>query len=226
MVCVDFTASNGDIRRPSSFCFLNSTVRYIDYQNMIKLVGNILEVYRYNCPQYPCYGFGGIPKYVDKRKVSHCFHLNGEIEPEVDGVERILDAYQLSFLNCEIYGHTNFESCMIKTVDCIKDRMNKKMYHILLILTNGDIHDMPKTRDIIVERSHYPLSIIIIGFGENSFHKMIELNGDYIILCNTKVEATIRDIVQFVKFNEFRHGNIQALAEEVLEEVLNKLYLN
>mmetsp|Transcript_38539 Transcript_38539/g.38041 ORF Transcript_38539/g.38041 Transcript_38539/m.38041 type:complete len:129 (-) Transcript_38539:20-406(-) len=108
---------------------------------------------------------------------------------------------------------------MRKTVDYIKDRIDEKMYHILLILTDGDIHDMPKTRDIIVEGSHYPLSIIIIGLGENSFHKMIELDGDDIILRNTKGEATRRDIVQFVKFNEFRHGSTQALAEEVLEEV-------
>eukprot|EP00343_Euplotes_focardii_P003941 CAMPEP_0205818164 /NCGR_PEP_ID=MMETSP0205-20121125/25427_1 /ASSEMBLY_ACC=CAM_ASM_000278 /TAXON_ID=36767 /ORGANISM="Euplotes focardii, Strain TN1" /LENGTH=109 /DNA_ID=CAMNT_0053110187 /DNA_START=687 /DNA_END=1012 /DNA_ORIENTATION=- len=97
--------------------------------------------------------------------------------------------------------------------------MNERMYHVLLILTDGDIHDMPITKDIIVEGSEYPLSIIIVGLGENSFDKMIELDGDDVILRNTRGEPTKRDIVQFVKFNEFRHKSKQALAEEVLEEV-------
>ena len=93
------------------------------------------------------------------------------------------------------------------------------MYHIYLILTDGVIHDMPQTKDIIVEGSEYPLSIIIIGLGETNFTKMIELDGDDVILRNTQGRATKRDIVQFVKFNEFRNASRQALAEEVLEEV-------
>ena len=97
--------------------------------------------------------------------------------------------------------------------------MSERMYHIMVILTDGDIHDMPLTKDIIVEGSNFPLSIIIIGLGERSFDKMIELDGDDIVLRNTRGEPTKRDIVQFVKYNDFRHMNKQALAEEVLEEV-------
>jgi hypothetical protein len=39
------------------------------------------------------------------------------------------------------------------------------MYNILLILTDGEIHDMQATKDIIVDASELPLSIIIIGIG-------------------------------------------------------------
>lgn len=52
------------------------------------------------------------------------------------------------------------------------------MYHILLILTDGVIHDMQKTKDLIVECSKYPLSIIIVGIGKSDFTDMIELDGD------------------------------------------------
>ena len=39
------------------------------------------------------------------------------------------------------------------------------MYHVMLILTDGEIHDMRETLDVIVEMSKYPVSIIIIGVG-------------------------------------------------------------
>lgn len=39
------------------------------------------------------------------------------------------------------------------------------MYHILLILTDGEIHDMEETKNIIIKASSLPLSIIIVGVG-------------------------------------------------------------
>jgi len=61
-------------------------------------------------------------------------------------------------------------SPVIKTVmDYMKANMHEKMYHILLILTDGCIHDMRNTKDLIVEASGYPLSIIIVGVGDADF---------------------------------------------------------
>lgn len=74
------------------------------------------------------------------------------------------------------------------------------MYHVLLILTDGDIHDMTETTNLIVELSKYPVSLIIVGVGNESFDKMRFLDSDDKILRNTKGEAANRDIVQFVRF--------------------------
>ena len=52
------------------------------------------------------------------------------------------------------------------------------MYHCLLLLTDGEIHDMQFTVDLIVELSRFPVSIIIIGVGNESFEKMIFLDSD------------------------------------------------
>lgn len=60
------------------------------------------------------------------------------------------------------------------------------MYHCLLILTDGDIHDMAETTDIIVELSKFPVSIIIIGVGNEDFEKMKFLDSDDKILRNKK----------------------------------------
>ena len=109
MVCIDFTASNGEITEPGSLHYLNPTGALNDYQTAIRQVGNILEAYDYN-RQYPCFGFGGIPRYSGSNVVSHCFHLNGNEDPEVEGVEGIMQAYHFSLLNCGLYGPTNFSA--------------------------------------------------------------------------------------------------------------------
>ena len=45
-------------------------------------------------------------------------------------------------------------------------------YYVLLILTDGEIHDMEATKSSIVSACHLPLSIIIIGVGNENFENM------------------------------------------------------
>ena len=88
---------------------------------------------------------------------------------------------------------------------------NKMCYQILLLLTDGTIHDMPKTREILVELSHQPASVIIIGVGDADFSAMDILDGDGDILRDTKGNACARDIVQFVEFKEaMKKGDLAA----------------
>ncbi len=49
---------------------------------------------------------------------------------------------------------------------------------ILVIFTDGIICDMPQTIDAIVEASYYPISIIIVGVGNEDFSKMDQLDSD------------------------------------------------
>ena len=218
IMAIDFTSSNGEVTDPKSLHYLSPNGKLNDYQHAIKQVWAVLEPYSHN-KMYPWYGFGGIPKYGEENKVSHWFNLNGLNYPDVRGVQGILEAYQYSLLEWSLYGPTMFAPWLRNTVDMIKGRLDQKVYHIYVILTDGDIHDMQLTKDIIVEGSEYPLSIIIIGLGDSKFTRMIELDGDEVILRNSQGRATKRDIVQFVKFNDYRHGSKQALAEQVLEEV-------
>ena len=60
----------------------------------------------------------------------------------------------------------------------IKRTLKFKMYHCLLILTDGIIHDLRETVDLIVRGANYPLSIIIVGIGEADFGAMEFLDGD------------------------------------------------
>jgi hypothetical protein len=104
----------------------------------------------------------------------------------------------------------------------MKANSSVTMYHILFILTDGAIHDMPETKELIVECANYPLSIIIVGIGNADFGNMQELDGDEVVLRNKKGEKASRDIVQFVEFNKYKN-NVALLAEEVLKEVPEQL---
>lgn len=42
-------------------------------------------------------------------------------------------------------------------------------YQVLLILTDGEIHDMDKTIDLIFQNTSLPISIIIVGVGNADF---------------------------------------------------------
>jgi hypothetical protein len=74
---------------------------------------------------------------------------------------------------------------------------------------------------MIVDLSHYPCSVIIIGVGDANFQMMHELDGDDGVLRDDNLRACLHDIVQFVEFNKsLKHGH---LAEDVLKEIPRQL---
>ena len=76
------------------------------------------------------------------------------------------------------------------------------MCEVLLLLTDGVIHDMPRTKELIVQASALPCSVIIIGVGGADFSMMEELDSDGGLLRAPSGQAAKRDCVQFVKFLE------------------------
>ena len=72
---------------------------------------------------------------------------------------------------------------------------NLRVYHVLLMLTDGIIHDLRETIDLIVEASKMPISIIIIGIGDGNFDNMEILDADEYKLTNSKCVDADRDIV-------------------------------
>lgn len=64
-----------------------------------------------------------------------------------------------------------------------------------MILTDGEIHDFEDVKDLLYEASNLPLSVIIVGIGNEDFEKMIYLDGDVEPLRNSKGEKAKRDLV-------------------------------
>ena len=224
VLAVDFTSSNGYPHRNDSLhCYNN--VGANAYQKAMSACGEILLNYDYD-KMVPVYGFGGKPKFpnLTSFQTMHCFPLNGKIDdPYCFALEGIMESYNYALHNSELSGPTLF--CPIIT-EVMKICQNSKsseddQYYILLILTDGEIHDMDLTKKAIVDSSHLPLSIIIIGIGNANFDNMDILDGDEGLWDSSGRKAQ-RDLVQFVPFNKFA-GDPTALAAHVLEELPTQL---
>lgn len=75
-VAIDFTASNGNPKQPTSLHYFNPTAPN-QYQTAILSIGDILMNYDSD-KRIPAFGFGGkikIPGMLPQ--VSHCFALSG-----------------------------------------------------------------------------------------------------------------------------------------------------
>ena len=85
-------------------------------------------------------------------------------------------------------------------------------------------NDMLKTVDSIYEASFLPISIIIVGLGDNDFTYMQPLDPDdnYFII-NSKGYKSKRDIIQFVPFENFKNELTINYAKELVDETLKEI---
>lgn len=223
-VAIDFTSSNGKPTDPSSLHYIQPGKPNV-YEDAIEAVVDILEKYDSD-KMFPAYGFGA--KVPPEGKVSHDFFLRFDSDdPDCKGVHGIMDAYRKALDVVIPDGPTNFAPVVQRVASEAKGHVKGgNDYHILLIITDGVIQDMSATTEAIVNAACLPLSIIIVGVGEENFEKMNILDGDDVRLAtNTKVAE--RDIVQFVPLNKYidkdASGNSSKtkarLAKEVLFEI-------
>ncbi|XP_060598331.1 copine-8-like isoform X1 [Ruditapes philippinarum] len=219
---IDFTASNGDPKSPSSLHYI-SPYRPSPYATALRSVGEIIKDYDSD-QLFPALGFGA--RLPPNGVVSHEFALNGNPQnPYCEGIEGVVESYHKAIQSVQLYGPTNFAPCINHVARFAEAKKNGDEYFILLIITDGIITDMPQTCEAIVNAASLPVSIIIIGVGDADFEAMEVLDGDDVRL-SSRGKYAERDIVQFVPFKEFqgRQGenpaSVQArLAKEVLEEI-------
>lgn len=225
-VAIDYTASNGDPSDPSSLHYNDpDRTKKNQYEIAMEQVGKVLETYAYK-KKFMAYGYGG--KVNGQEQVSHCFELNGnQKDPAIDGLQNLLDKYKESLSKVKLWGPTIFKEFLERVKKFVKEKMETPvlLYHVLLILTDGCIHDMRETINCIVQMSDLPISIIIVGIGKDKdFGNMEILDADNVVLTNDNQEESKRDIVQFVKYDDYGE-NIGRLAEQVLCEVPDQMVL-
>jgi len=211
MMAIDFTKSNGLITEPTSLHYTGEQPNA--YQQSIKSCGSIIAYYDYD-QMFPCFGYGG----KINGAVNHCFALNGnESNPGIHGIDGINHEYLKSINNVQLWGPTKFNEVINRTIN-LTESDDRMVYQVLMIHTDGCINDMPDTIDAIVKASALPISIIIIGIGEEDFTAMEELDADKQALEDGDGNKAVRDIVQFVPFSKFKN-DVTQLAKEVLAEI-------
>uniref|UniRef100_A0A6I8N4F5 Copine-2 n=1 Tax=Ornithorhynchus anatinus TaxID=9258 RepID=A0A6I8N4F5_ORNAN len=204
-VGIDFTASNGNPRDPTSLHYINP-MGTNEYLSAIWAVGQIIQDYDTD-KMFPALGFGA--QLPPDWKVSHEFAINfNPTNPFCSGVDGIARAYSACLPHIRFYGPTNFSPIVNHVARFAAQATHQQcatQYFILLIITDGVISDMDETRHAVVQASKLPMSIIIVGVGNADFAAMEFLDGDHRVLRSYTGEEAARDIVQFVPFREFRN---------------------
>ncbi|XP_061179725.1 copine-3-like [Saccostrea echinata] len=220
-VGIDFTGSNGNPSSPNSLHYINP-YQPNEYMQAIQAVGNVCQDYDTD-KLFPALGFGA--KLPDGT-VSMEFAINfNPSNPYCAGIGGVLEAYKACIQRVALYGPTNVAPIIYHVARFAEQAQREEgtkgahAYFILLLLTDGIITDMDKTRDAIVYASGLPMSLIIVGVGDADFTDMNFLDGDDGVLKGANGKPALRDIVQFVPFRDFRMSASAELARNVLAEV-------
>ncbi|XP_062569286.1 copine-3-like [Saccostrea cucullata] len=220
-VGIDFTGSNGNPSSPNSLHYINP-YQPNEYMLAIQAVGNVCQDYDTD-KLFPALGFGA--KLPDGT-ISMEFAINfNPSNPYCAGIGGVLEAYKACIQRVTLYGPTNVAPIIYHVARFAEQAQKEEgtkgahAYFILLLLTDGIISDMDKTRDAIVYASGLPMSLIIVGVGDADFSDMNFLDGDDGVLKGANGRPALRDIVQFVPFREFSMSSSAELARHVLAEV-------
>ncbi|KAI6197602.1 hypothetical protein M3Y94_01244000 [Aphelenchoides besseyi] len=219
-VSVDLTASNGQVNDPQSLHYLGPYPT--QYEVAIRSILDICEHYNHS-KNFDAMGFGArIPPMYE---TAHFFPLS--LTPHIrgaHGVDGVVQMYKQCLSVVQLSGPTNFEPTIreyaSKTSMFPKDGTR---FQILLIITDGVITDMFKTRTAIVQASTLPLAIIIIGVGNEDFAEMDALDSDTGLLTDHNGLVAKRDIVQFVPFRQVMPNPAVNLTEAEREVVMLNL---
>ena len=154
---IDFTGSNGHQSSPSSLHYVSNAPN--QYQQCISRVGDVLEFYDHD-KEFPTWGFGGVTR--PNGTAVAISYPEGLARPPVWQASWLRTHQQCRPSSCQgrRYSRKSAKQRQLSTVG-----MDGSQYYVLLIITDGVITDMAKTKDAIVAACDLPLSILIVGVG-------------------------------------------------------------
>jgi len=154
------------------------------YQRVISIVGRTLEAFD-DDKLIPAYGFGDL---YTKDKACFPFYPDGRPCERFEGV---LQRYNQITPGVTLAGPTNFAPVIRKAIEIVKAEHS---YHILVIIADGQVTNRRDTEAAIVEASHYPISIVVVGVGDGPWELMEEFDDE--------LPERVFDNFQFVDFNK------------------------
>ncbi|NXO86009.1 CPNE3 protein, partial [Sitta europaea] len=94
------------------------------------------------------------------------------------GIQGIVDAYHQILSQIRLYGPTDFSPVINHVASYVRSGVEItnwmlshvfQQYFILLIITDGEITDLDQIRQVTVNASKLPMSIIFVSVGEADF---------------------------------------------------------
>eukprot|EP01024_Parvocaulis_polyphysoides_P005104 TRINITY_DN1127_c1_g2_i2.p1 TRINITY_DN1127_c1_g2~~TRINITY_DN1127_c1_g2_i2.p1 ORF type:complete len:278 (-),score=41.21 TRINITY_DN1127_c1_g2_i2:636-1469(-) len=237
MIGIDYTASNGEISNPNSLHFYetneanNQVISVSQYEEIIRGIGGVLEPYL-GGKEIMVWGFGGqpfTPNNVDGDEENEGENENDtykfeevqqdfEVGSGCQDIDDVVNAYRQSLSQVSLSGPGLLTPIIKNATEAAKKKEDHEVYHILLIITDGQVNHDAKFLESLIQASQQPLSIIIFGIGDDDFEGMYILESDSQRHLQVNGIRADRDILQFIKFQDYVKDKA-SLYEKVLGQI-------
>ncbi|RLN87547.1 hypothetical protein BBJ28_00013090 [Nothophytophthora sp. Chile5] len=158
---------------------------------VISAIGRTLEAFD-DDNIIPAFGFGDS---VTKGDGAFSF---AEGRKGCQGFDEVLKRYNALTPTLQLWGPTSFAPVIREAIRAVREDPG---YHILVIIADGQVNEPVATRQAIVEASHFPISIIMVGVGDGPWDMMEEFDD--------KLPARRFDNFQFVDYNTVLKRNLR-----------------
>jgi hypothetical protein len=212
-IAIDYTQSNLDPKNPRSLHYVSDINKPSQYELVMRAISEIVLCYDF-FGDIILLGFGGVVPPLGE--TSHCFPVTLTKQEKLNGINKCVDEYKKSLNEVKLDGPTYFTPILRENLQIIKDTETPtSIYTIILILTDGTIHDFDDTKKLMIRNSPQPFSVIMVGIGNEDFSDMYTFDGDRQWLEDKNGNKCDRDICMFIKNNDYK-GKATKLAERVL----------
>ena len=201
---VDYTNSNLTYTNPKSLHYIGNPDKINPYENCLRYFGELVGSYDFN-NKIAMLGYGGI--IPSTGETSHCFPVSLTNNPYVKGIDEAIKQYKKSLPQIVLDGPTYFFPIYKENLTMLKEEDGNcptSIYHLLIIITDGTIHDLDEMKRQLIKNQDSPISICIVGVGDENFSKMYQLDCRTKPLEDKNGNKCGRDLCQFVRYKDFR----------------------
>jgi len=200
---IDYTNSNLPYTNPKSLHYIGDPEKLNPYENCLKCFGELVGSYNFE-NKISMLGFGGI--IPSTGETSHCFPVSLTNTSYVTGIDEAIKQYRNSLPQITLDGPTYFFPVFKENLTMLKDddECPTSIYHLLVIITDGTIHDLDDMKRQLIKNETSPISVCIVGVGDENFSKMYQLDCKTKPLEDKNGNKSNRDLCQFVRYKDFR----------------------
>ena len=167
---------------------------YNPYQKVINIIGKTLQPFT---DLNTIYGYGFGDRETQDRSV---FNITLEAGEGEGGACRdfkdLLEKYNETVRRVVLSGPTSFAPIIRRAMRHVVESNN--IFHILVIIADGQMEDEAATVSAIVEASKLPLSIVLVGVGDGPWEVMEQFDDH--------IRGREFDNFQFVDFHSIREA--------------------
>lgn len=222
---VDLTSSNGSPNQPDTLhCIVNKKTPN-EYQNAMYSICNALLKYTTD-EKIGVYGFGAKPSFpnLTQSQVSQAFPLTGEPDKAfVTGFSELMECYYKAVSSVQMWGPSVLHEVIAKGKEAAKETKDKNIegYHVLVVLTDGELYDFDASAKELKECASLPISVLFVGVGKEDFDNIKQLSRN-----NVTETPPLRECGQFVAMRDYKDLNI--LTRDLLSKIPQQVcqYLN